>query len=255
MDVSASTSTVVLNANQLEIRSAEINSQKASKISYDEKKQRGILKFPDQISTGDAALSITFSGTINHDMAGFYRSLYKSTGTPSKSIFKDGDQDVMFSTQFESSDARRAFPCFDEPNLKATFDVSLEIPDDLTALSNMPEKKVEKSKEGLKIVHFDRTPIMSTYLLAWAIGDFEYVEAHTKRSYDGKQLPVRVYTTKGLKEKGNLGLSVCHQVVDYFSEIFDVEYPLPKIDLLAVHEFSHGVSLWCNRPDSGTDRI
>jgi aminopeptidase N len=72
----------------------------------------------------------------------------------------------MFSTQFESSDARRAFPCFDEPNLKSTFDVELEIPEDQVALSNMPEKSTKKGKDGFKVVAFDQTPIMSTYLLA-----------------------------------------------------------------------------------------
>jgi len=86
--------------------------------------------------------------------------------------------------QFESSDARRAIPCFDEPNLKASFDFEIEIPEDLVALSNMPEKEVKKSKkDGHKIVSFERTPRMSTYLLAWAFGDFEYLEDHTRRKY------------------------------------------------------------------------
>jgi aminopeptidase N len=126
----------------------------------------------------------------------------------------------MFSTQFESSDARRAFPCFDEPNLKATFDFEMEVPEDLTALSNMPEKETKKSKKsGHKIVSFDRTPVMSTYLLAWSFGDFEYIEDFTKRKYNGKNLPVRVYTTRGLKEQGKLALESAHQVVDYFSEV------------------------------------
>lgn len=146
----------------------------------------------------------------------------------------------MFSTQFESCDARRTFPCFDEPSLKATFEVSIEIPEDQVALSNMPERSSVSVKEGWKIVSFERTPIMSTYLLAWAFGDFEYVEEFTNRKYGSKSLPVRVYTTRGLKEQGRLGLSVCQQVVDYFSDIFKIDYPLPKIDLLAVHEFSHG---------------
>ena len=176
---------------------------------------------------------------MNNSMAGFYRSKYKPTVAPAKSVPMDGEHHVMFSTQFESSDARRAFPCFDEPNLKATFDVSIEIPEDQTALSNMPGKEV-KGKPGMKRVIFDRTPIMSTYLLAWAFGDFEFVEGFTQRKYDGKQLPCRVYTTRGLKEQGRFALENCHQVVDYFSEIFKIDYPLPKMDLLAVHEFSHG---------------
>jgi len=125
----------------------------------------------------------------------------------------------MFSTQFESCDARRAFPCFDEPNLKATFDFGIEIPEDQVALSNMPEKDVKQGENGRKVVAFERTPLMSTYLLAWAFGDFEYVEDFTRRKYNGKQLPVRVYTTRGLKEQGRFGLENAHRVVDYFSEV------------------------------------
>lgn len=156
-------------------------------------------------------------------MAGFYRSKYKPKGEVPSSVAKDDEFHYMFSTQFESCDARRAFPCFDEPNLKATFDVDLEIPEDQTALSNMPEKDVKKSsRSGFKTVFFDRTPIMSTYLLAWAIGDFEYVEAFTERKYDGKNLPVRVYTTRGLKEQGQFALKNCSQIVDYFSEVRDL---------------------------------
>jgi aminopeptidase N len=126
----------------------------------------------------------------------------------------------MFSTQFESCDARQTFPSFDEPNLKATFDFTIEIPEDQVALSNMPEKEtIKSSKSGWKIVSFEKTPVMSTYLLAWAFGDFEYVEDFTRRKYDGKSLPVRVYTTRGLKEQGRYALENCHQVVDYFSEV------------------------------------
>lgn len=146
----------------------------------------------------------------------------------------------MFSTQFEACDARRAFPCFDEPNLKATFDFEIELPEDQVALSNMPEKSVKKTKNGLKVVSFEKTPIMSTYLLAWAMGDFEYIEDFTKREYNGKQLPVRVYTTRGLKEQAQYALDHAPMTIDYFSEIFGIDYPLPKADLLAVHEFAAG---------------
>ena len=173
-------------------------------------------------------------------MAGFYRSKYKPHNPPAKSVPMEGEHHLMFSTQFESCDARRALPCFDEPNLKASFDVSIEIPEDQTALSNMPEKQsISSSKPGLKTVSFERSPKMSTYLLAWTVADLEYVEAFTKRTYNGKQLPVRVYTTRGLKHQGQLGVDVCAKVVDFYSEIFSIEYPLPKIDLVAVHEFSH----------------
>jgi aminopeptidase N len=171
-------------------------------------------------------------------MAGFYRSKYTPKGEVPASVAKDDEFHYMFSTQFESCDARRAIPCFDEPNLKATFDVEIEVPKDQIALSNMPEKEIKSSKrDGFHTVVFERTPIMSTYLLAWAIGDFEYVEAFTERKYNGKNIPVRVYTTRGLKEQGNFALENCHKIVDYFSEVFQIDYPLPKVDLLAVHEF------------------
>lgn len=75
-------------------------------------------------------------------------------------------------------------------------------------------------------------------LLAWACGEFEYVEDFTDREYEGRgKLPVRVYTTKGLVEQGRFALENAKKIVDYFSEIFDLDYPLPKVDLLAVHEF------------------
>ena len=101
---------------------------------------------------------------MNNTMAGFYRSKYKPAVEPINSVPTEGDSHLMFSTQFESCDARRAFPCFDEPNLKATFDLSIEIPENLIGLSNMPEKSTKQTKNGLKIVSFDRTPVMSTYV-------------------------------------------------------------------------------------------
>lgn len=111
-----------------------------------------------------AVIQIKYAGIMNNTMAGFYRSRYKPAVPPTPSVPKQGDYHYMFSTQFESGDARRAFPCFDEPNLKATFDFSIEIPEDQVALSNMPEKGVEQVKDGLKVVSFDRTPLMSTYV-------------------------------------------------------------------------------------------
>ena len=216
--------------------------QNASDISYDDKFQRTTIAFPSLIAANiRAPITIEFTGTINSDMAGFYRSKYKPLNPPAKSVGTEDGHHLMYSTQFEACDARRAFPCFDEPNLKATFEVSLEIPEDQTALSNMPEKESKPgSRPGLKVVQFERTPKMSTYLLAWAVAELEYVETFTERKYSGKQLPVRVYTTPGYKERGQLGAEVSAKVVDFYSDIFQLEYPLPKIDLLAVHEFSHG---------------
>ncbi|MCJ1399571.1 hypothetical protein MMC11_002773 [Xylographa trunciseda] len=240
------TKEIILNTLELKLHSAGIAgsgiaSQKATEILNEEKEQRATISFSDEISAGSKfVLEIKYSGVMNDKMSGFYRSKYKPAVPPAESVPRDDEYHYMFGTQFEACDARRALPCFDEPNIKATFDLQIEIPEDLTALSNMPEKGTENSKNGRKIVSFERTPVMSTYLLAWAFGDFEYVEDFTRRKYNGKPLPVRVYTTRGLKEQGRFGLANAHQIIDYFSEIFKIDYPLPKADLLAVHEFVYG---------------
>lgn len=209
-------------------------------FKYDGKAQRATIAFDTELPVSKATITIEFQGVINHDMAGFYRSQYKPAAPAAASVPHDDEWHYMMSTQFESSDARRAFPCFDEPNLKATFDFSIEIPNDQVALSNMPVKSTTPTVEGKQLVAFERTPIMSTYLLAWAVGDFEYIESFTDRRYNGKQLPVRVYTTRGLKEQGQWALQHAPKVIDFFSENFEIDYPLPKSDILAVHEFTHG---------------
>jgi aminopeptidase N len=241
------TKEVVINTKELKVTGATVvNSDgkvlaSMTNVSDDTKNERATIALDRELPSGDAVLAIEFKGTMNNSLAGFYRSKYKPTVTPAAGVPKEGEHHYMFSTQFEACDARRAFPCFDEPNLKASFELSIEIPDDLVALSNMPEKNVTKGgKAGTKVVSFEKTPKMSTYLAAWAVGDFEYVEAHTERKYNGKNMPVRVYSTRGLKEQGRFALEHAHKTLDYFSEIFGIDYPLPKSDLLAVHEFAMG---------------
>ncbi|KAK3937484.1 peptidase family M1-domain-containing protein [Diplogelasinospora grovesii] len=243
------TADITLNVLELKLLSSKITvtqnksdqSWDSVKVAEDAKRQRATITFPEQLPVSPkATLTIEFTGELNHDMAGFYRSQYKPAAPPAASVPHDDQFHYMLSTQFEACDARRAFPCFDEPNLKATFDFSIEIPDDQVALSNMPALETQPAGEGKKVVKFERSPVMSTYLLAWAVGDFEYVEAFTDRTYNGKKLPVRVYTTRGLKEQGRWALEHAPKIIDYFSEQFEIDYPLPKSDILAVHEFTHG---------------
>ncbi|KAM0255025.1 hypothetical protein ACHAQJ_006173 [Trichoderma viride] len=243
------TKEVVLNALELKVSGAKVlvdhtkseQSWESSNVSYDAKAQRVTITFDQEIpASKKASVVVEFQGIINNEMAGFYRSKYKPAATPAASVPHDDEWHYMLSTQFESCDARRAFPCYDEPNLKATYDLDIEIPADQVALSNMPVKETKPSKEGWHVVSFETSPLMSSYLLAWAIGDFEYIEQLTDRRYNGKQIPVRVYTTRGLKEQGRWALEHAPKIIDYFSEIFDIDYPLPKSDLLAVHEFTHG---------------
>lgn len=141
---------------------------KASEITYDQKSERVSLKLSQEVTPSNVVLSINFTGTMNDAMAGFYRSKYKPVGEPAADTPKEGDFHYMLSTQFESCDARRAFPCFDEPNLKATFDFEIEVPKGQTALSNMPViDEREGSHSGLKFVTFQRTPVMSTYVSSY----------------------------------------------------------------------------------------
>lgn len=249
------TKQIVLNSLQLKLRRATLAPRSSSSttpssapslettaFSYDDKAQRVTISFDDEIpaSSDGVALVVDFDGIMNDEMAGFYRSRYKPVVPALPSVPRDDDWHYMLSTQFESCDARRAFPCLDEPNLKATFDFQIEVPVDQTALSNMPVSGTEPTRNGWHLVSFDTTPRMSTYLLAWAVGDFAYVEAHTDRRYKGRQLPVRVYTTRGLEEQGRWALQHAPKIIDFFSQIFKIDYPLPKADLLAVHEFTHG---------------
>ncbi|KAK9245635.1 peptidase family M1-domain-containing protein [Lipomyces tetrasporus] len=243
-------SEIQLNVRELTVSEAAISLElsktsaeiKVTKISIDEKAEIVTLELsePLPLEATRVSLTIAFAGLLNNKMAGFYRSKYTDA---------NGNETYMYSTQFEATDARRAFPCFDEPALKATFDFSITVPEEWTALSNMPEVSSKPPEDGkkkgvagtkLKTVTFATTPIMSTYLLAWACGDFEYVEAFTDRLYNGKKVPVRVYTTKGIVKQGEFALQNAYKIVDYFSDIFEIDYVLPKVDLLAVHEFSHG---------------
>ncbi|KAL2270672.1 hypothetical protein VTJ83DRAFT_43 [Remersonia thermophila] len=236
---------IVINTLELTLHKATLTlgdqSWESTAFAEDTKTQRSTITFPQELpASPSASLAIEFTGLLNHDMAGFYRSQYKPAAPAAASVPRDDEFHYMLSTQFEACDARRAFPCFDEPNLKATFDFAIEIPEDQVALSNMPEKESRPVPGGKKLVSFERSPVMSTYLLAWAVGDFEYVEAFTDRLYNGRKLPVRVYTTRGLKEQGRWALEHAPKIIDYFSEQFEIDYPLPKSDILAVHEFTHG---------------
>lgn len=231
----------LLNSRIVVSRNKSDQAWETTSFTEDTKTQRSTISFPQELPVSSkASLTISFTGELNHDMAGFYRSQYKPAAPAAASVPRDDEFHYMLSTQFEACDARRAFPCFDEPNLKATFDFAIEIPEDQVALSNMPVKETKAVSGGKKLVSFERSPVMSTYLLAWAVGDFEYVEAFTDRQYNGKQIPVRVYTTRGLKEQGRWALEHAPKIIDYFSEQFEIDYPLPKSDILAVHEFTHG---------------
>lgn len=228
-DVQEADNAIYLNyRGGVKVSGAELEGAKAVNISYDEPSETVKIALDQSLNPGKAQVTVKFQANIETNMAGFYASRY-------------GDGKEMYSTQFESTDARRAFPCADEPNQKASFEFQLEKPkEDFVVLSNMPVKEEKKGSNNKTVVVFDKSPVMSTYLYAWAMGDFEYIEGETERSYNGKKLPVRVYTTKGLKEQGRLALESAVKIIDFYSKVFGIDYVLPKCDLIAVHEFTHG---------------
>jgi len=155
---------------------------------------------------------------------GFYKSQYKD---------KKGKTKYLATTQFEAADARRAFPCWDEPAVKATFDVSLLVDKHLDAISNMPV--ISKKKTGTKILHkFGRTPIMSTYLLYLGVGEFEYLHGKLRN------IKIRIVTTKGNKNKGKLSLDFTKKFLGEYEKYFGIKYPLPKLDMIAIPDFAAG---------------
>ncbi|MBU1032187.1 M1 family metallopeptidase, partial [Patescibacteria group bacterium] len=182
------TKQITLHSVDLEIESAE-----ASKISYDKKTETVTLTFPKTLPKGKREIKLIFKGILNDKMRGFYRSKYS----------KDGNEKYLATTQFESTDARRAFPCFDEPHQKAIFDVTLMIPKGHTAISNTIESDIKEHESGYQIIEFAPTPKMSTYLLAFIVGEFEYIEGES-----GKGKTVRVFTMPGKKEQAKFALDV-----------------------------------------------
>lgn len=158
-------------------------------------------------------------------MVGFYASKYE----------KDGQKKTMATTQFEAVYARRAIPCWDEPLLKATFTVHLTVDAGLTAVSNMPVVNTQEIAKGKVKYTYDKSPIMSTYLLAFVIGEFEFVEDTTKGG-----VKIRVYTPVGKTEQGKFGLDVAVKCLDFYNQYFEIPYPLPKLDMLAIPDFAWG---------------
>ncbi|MCH8832088.1 MAG: M1 family peptidase, partial [Chloroflexi bacterium] len=166
VEVVESTAEIVLNAADLKIASAVLHrdggSSTATNIALDSSRQTATLTFAEPIPAGDASLEISFTGELNDKLHGFYRSEYTDA---------DGETRYLATTQFEATDARRAFPCWDEPAQKASFDLTLVIPSDLVAVSNNPVVEEVAVDGGLKSLRFGETPVMSTYLLAFVIGD------------------------------------------------------------------------------------
>lgn len=183
--------------------------------------------FDREIPAGNTILHIGYQGILSDNLSGFYRS---------KVDMPDGTTRWMATTQFEATDARKAFFCIDEPARKATFEICLVSPHDFTAISNMPVAEKTPSRTGFyDIYRFEKTPVMSTYLLAFIIGPMEAVETTSR---DG--VLVRVYTPPGKKEQGLFALDAANRILPFYNDYFGIPYPLPKLDLIAIPDFAAG---------------
>lgn len=216
---------IVLNAVAFKINKVLIKNkglEQTPKVRMDNAKEILILDLEKPIS-GNAEIHINFSGENNDKLYGFYRSRY----------LLEGKEHHLLTTQFEAANARNAFPCFDEPAFKATFDLSLLVDKFLQCVSNMPIKE-ERVVRNKKLVVFHSTPKMSTYLLYIGIGEFERV---TDKLGD---LEIGVVTTPGKKQYTKLALENAKKILAFYQKYFGIRYPLPKIDLIAVPDFSAG---------------
>lgn len=223
------TDEIILHAVEIDVVTVEIIDKKKKKITgtvtYNKETETATLIFPEEIQTGEKELFLTFNGELNDKMRGFYRSAYDI----------EGKTHYMGTTQFEATDARRAFPCIDEPSKKAVFEVSLIIPKELHAVSNTVIISEEIIEETHKKVTFAPSPKMSSYLVAFVVGKFEFVETKTKEG-----VTVRVYTTPGKKTQANFALETASKILSFYNEYFAIAYPLPSLDLIAIPDFAAG---------------
>src|SRR5437868_2173540 len=218
------TANLVLNALDIEFQEATISAggrTQTAKVSVDSVKQMATLSLAKPLAAGPATVHIRYTGILNDQLRGYYLS--KANGRK------------YAVTQFEATDARRAFPSFDEPAYKATFDVTALVDKGDTAISN--GKIISDTPgpiAGKHTIQFATTPRMSSYLVALAVGDFEYVEG----SADG--VPIRVWATPGKKAMAHYALEVAEQCMKYFNNYFGIKYPFERLDLIGLPDFAAG---------------
>jgi aminopeptidase N len=200
------TAEITLNAADLDFHEVTISgsgSTQTAKITPETEKEMVVLSIEKPLSAGPATIHITYSGTLNNEMRGLY-------------LGKDDQGRKYAATQFEATDARRAFPSFDEPSYKATFDITAIADKGHVAISNQKVVSDTPGPGDKHTVRFATTAKMSSYLAALVVGHFEYVEGEA----DG--IPIRVYNPSGKKDLGRFPLEVTQQVLSYFDKYFNI---------------------------------
>jgi aminopeptidase N len=220
IDVTQPTADVVLNVNGLKFTDVGIKGEDGARatVTQDEKEQVATLHFLHPLAMGKHTLEMQYQGPITAQPAGIYYNDYEVAGAKKR----------MLVTQFESSDARRMFPSWDEPVFKATFTLTVTVPTSYRAISNMPVAREMPASADEKTVTFATTPRMSTYLVVLAAGELDRI------SQSVADTDIGVDAVEGKGELGQYGLSVASQILPYYNEYFGVKYPLPKLDLIAV---------------------
>ena len=226
--VNEATDDVVLNALELEIDKVTAGrggKSVAAKAELEPAKERAHLRFAEKLSPGEWTLKIEFRGILNDKLHGFYRSQYQDAA---------GKTHVAATTQFESTDARRAFPCWDEPELKASYKVTLIVDENLAAISNGGQSSERKLPGGKKEIVFKETIAMSTYLVAFIVGEFDAtapVDAGT---------PLRIVHVPGKESLTSWAKQIGAFSLKYFADYYGLKYPGDKLDLIAIPDFASG---------------
>jgi aminopeptidase N len=218
LEVVEPTREIVLNALELAIDDVQLEGRDQPEITFDETAQTVRLLFAEPVATGRHTLAITYRGKIYRTAQALFAYDYVAAHGPER----------VLATQFEVAEARRFVPSFDQPDMKAVWEVAAVVPQDRAVVSNMPEAGVDPVSEDLKRVRFAPTPKMSSYLLFLGVGDFERITTNA----DGVE--IGVLAKRGDAEHGRFALDSAVQLLRYFNDYFGVRYPLPKLDLVAV---------------------
>ena len=214
---------IMLNADELNINSVRISGVEVP-FHLDAPTERLVLDAP--VEAGDAVVDIAFTGVLNDKLRGWYRSTFKD---------EHGNERVIATTQMQATDCRRAFPCFDEPDFKAVFEISLIIEPDLLAASNGTELSRVARADGKQVVTFKPTMVMSTYLVAFAVGP---LEATDPVDVDG--VPLRIIHVPGKGHLTEFGLEIGAYALRWYQQYYGIPYPSDKVDMLALPDFAAG---------------
>jgi len=220
---------IVLNAAELAISDVEVRTETGEVIgctvSFEDELEQAIFHPLSVLSPGPCTVTCRFTGTLNDKLRGFYRSTYTDDA---------GTTHTIATTQFESVDARRAFPCWDEPDRKAVFEVTLTVDRDVDAFSNSPIVDVRRVGDK-SVVRFSPTMKMSTYLVAFIVGELE-----TTETVDVDGVPLRVVFPPGKRHLADFALAIGAFSLRFYTEYFNIPYPGEKVDLVAIPDFAAG---------------